>query len=216
LAIDNEKEIAKTTAILDFYSNRAVAHASFFLASIFGLVAFSAIVHELGANNYILFWSSTAVFFGFSYMGYYTITRFGFYAGLASAITLSGLSHDTVFKKIPIDNHSLFEEYSVKYKQQVRFLLPIRFYEWVGKQYKKDKKYEKWINLATGCFYWIVIIIIGAIAFERFWLYQSIWFWILGMIILIDIFVVIPYLSPLRVESKNSQIEESPKDSTSK
>lgn len=194
MGIEDDEDIAKTTAILDFYSSRAVAHASFFLASIFGLVAFSAIVHELSANNSSLFWVSTAVFFGFSYMGYYTITRFGFYAGLASAIALSGLSQEDIFRKIPTGNHFLFEEYKEKYKQQVRFLLPIRFYEWVGNRYKKDRKYEKWINLVTGCFYWGAIIIIGTIVFEKFWFYQSICFWILGMIILIDIFVVIPYI----------------------
>ena len=199
---DNDDEIAKKTGLLDFYSNRAVAHASFFVASIFGLVAFATIVHDLTPTSFILFWLSTLVFFGFSYLAYYAIIRFGFYATIASIIASSGLTQTEVFEKIPIENHSLSEIYYEKHKQQMRILLPLKLRSWA-----ESGKYKESIILVTGSLYWIFIVILGIIVFEKFWLFQSIylWIWILAMVILTIVFVAVPYIWDLKREEKSEK-----------
>lgn len=73
------------SALLDFYSDRAVAFASFFLASIFGLVTVLAIVQGI-EDSVFLISISLFLFWAFAYAGYYTFQRFRFYADIASKL----------------------------------------------------------------------------------------------------------------------------------
>ena len=80
---DNEKDIGKITAMVDFYSDRAVAHASFFLASLFGLFS----VLSLAQNQHTLkcVW---AIPYWLLFLGsLYTFVNFSFYATYAQKIT---------------------------------------------------------------------------------------------------------------------------------
>ena len=88
---DDSLLASRIGALLDFYSDRAVAHASFFVASIFGLVTMSAIVLQL--EDKLFAWISIPLFFAFSYLGYFTLVRFGFYADISERLTV-GLKRD--------------------------------------------------------------------------------------------------------------------------
>lgn len=87
-------------ALLDFYSDRAVAHASFLVASIFGLVTLMAIV-QLMINHALnlLIYISLIPFVVFSYLGFHSLRRFGKYASVADKLQQSFLN----YAKLKID-----------------------------------------------------------------------------------------------------------------
>ena len=75
------------SALLDFYSDRAVAHASFLLASIFGLVTLLAIVQQMiSQTSTILICFSLFPFGILAYLGYHTLRRFGAFASNAEEL----------------------------------------------------------------------------------------------------------------------------------
>jgi hypothetical protein len=76
--------IARLAAFLDFYSDRATAHASLFVASVFGLLTVLSLVQGL---NRSVVWLSIFVYFALSYAGYFTLVRFGFFAAIAHRIS---------------------------------------------------------------------------------------------------------------------------------
>lgn len=73
--------IGRLTASLDFYSDRATAHASLFVASIFGLFALLSLIQQALEEWVILL--SVFVYFRLAYAGYITLTRFSYLAGVA-------------------------------------------------------------------------------------------------------------------------------------
>ena len=90
----NENVIAARCALLDFWGDNAVSFASQFVASIFGLITMSALIHSvliyLEDNNlpdYALiafFIFSFLLYLGLSYVARYTYIRFTNYSSLAS------------------------------------------------------------------------------------------------------------------------------------
>lgn len=72
---DSNKEsllTSRMSALLDFYCDRAVAHASFFFASVFDIITILAVILQLGENNVSFFlfpiplvWLSIPVFLFF-------------------------------------------------------------------------------------------------------------------------------------------------------
>ncbi len=72
-------KISSLSAILDFYSDRAIAHASFFLASFFGLFTVLQIQQNPTLGWAILYW---ILFLA----GLYTLNRFGYYASFAQKL----------------------------------------------------------------------------------------------------------------------------------
>jgi len=80
-----ENKISELSALLEFYSNRATAHASYFVAFVFGLFTIFGLAQNV-ANIYeqritllILSW---VVWLS----GYYCLLNFGFYSFLAERI----------------------------------------------------------------------------------------------------------------------------------
>jgi hypothetical protein len=73
---DDSLFTSRVAALLDFYSDRATAHASLFVASIFGLVTVLAIVQAFILVNppieRWIVWASEYLFFIFTYVGYFT------------------------------------------------------------------------------------------------------------------------------------------------
>lgn len=82
LSLD-EKEIARLSAICDFHSDRAEAHASFFLAFLFGLFAILAIVASTDLPYEILL----ALPYGILFVGgLWSFANFSLYATYAEGI----------------------------------------------------------------------------------------------------------------------------------
>jgi hypothetical protein len=96
--------ISRAAALLDHYSSRAVAHASFFVASIFGLITFTALASEgfVDMGNVWYYFLCTYLFWIFAYLGHYTLRRFNSYASIAEAIAKKGLNEKDVFEKLGI------------------------------------------------------------------------------------------------------------------
>lgn len=86
-----EKLTAKE-ALLDFYSDRAVAHASFFLASLFGLFTVLAITQNAQVNK----WLWLIPYFLLFSLGVYTYSNFCYYAVLADSIRRNIQNESTI------------------------------------------------------------------------------------------------------------------------
>jgi len=103
-------EVDARAALLDFYSSRAVAHASYFIASIFGIVTLLALSQNIGRvpfqNNILWDWLAVAIWFIvyaiFAYMGYYTLGQFSKYAAYADTLRASSLALDAHLEDIKI------------------------------------------------------------------------------------------------------------------
>jgi hypothetical protein len=183
-------------ALLSFYSSKAVAHAGFFVASIFGLVTFSAIVQQLEVKSIV--WFSTLLFLGFSYMGYYTLIKFDYYAVLSEELAKVGLRREKTLSKIPYpeskqekstnlkDEQNTFWKFLKKQEDlQIRLLFPKKLLS----MYKGQGK------LILGFMYWFAIIYLGSIVYSKFW--DSILDWIIWLgysWIVIFIVVFLPHI----------------------
>lgn len=82
------------SALLDFYSSRAVAHASYFMASIFGIVALLTLCQNIGnpfhSNKWWCDLLAAMLWFGaysiFAFLGWWTLHKFGKYATYADKL----------------------------------------------------------------------------------------------------------------------------------
>lgn len=104
-------KLTAQAALLDFYSDRAVAHASFLVASIFGLVTLLAIVQQMVNQTQIqidLICFSLMPFYAFSYVGFWTLQRFGKYAAVADKM------HENFIKysEFKVDTRGKKEDFS--------------------------------------------------------------------------------------------------------
>ena len=125
-------QLTAQAALLDFYSDRAVAQASFLIASIFGLITLLAMVQQMINEASLLLLSLSLVpFLTFSYLGFYSLQRFGYYAVIADKLQQNLSSYTGEFKVYPskrqggIDFH-LFADRQDQQKQRLvlrRFLL---------------------------------------------------------------------------------------------
>jgi hypothetical protein len=83
-------KIAARSALLDFYSDRAVAFGGFFLASVFGILTMLAIVQGIkcsDSNLTIVFVSLSFVpYLIFALIGYISLRQFVSYARIANQI----------------------------------------------------------------------------------------------------------------------------------
>ena len=83
-------KIAARSALLDFYSDRAVSFGGFFLVSLFGLVTMLALVQGIESSRDLVTTSMVGLslipFLIFAIMGYAAMQRYIHYAGIASDI----------------------------------------------------------------------------------------------------------------------------------
>lgn len=85
------EELSARSALLQFYSQRAVSFASLFVASIFGLITWSAIVRAIdvkGASYLVFIGLSLIVYIFFAYASRHTFKRFTYYADIASKLAV--------------------------------------------------------------------------------------------------------------------------------
>ena len=161
----DDQGIARLAALLDFYSDRAVAHASFFIASIFGLITFSSISTELNAGE-IYWYLAIFLFLGFAYAGHHTLLRFGYYAFISQEIVGRGLWQKALFESTWFDEEKGAGETNLQ--------------EWINELNKKHNQYslsyyiKKLIpkgasilndNRVVFAVYWLFIIILFCIVF---------------------------------------------------
>lgn len=144
-------------ALLDFYSDRAVAHASFFVASIFGMLSISSIIQRLHET---LWWFSTGLFFIFSYMGYHSLSKFSYFADISEKLSTHGLkANETLVKVRWKDNkgvqRKLGDYVSKKDAKQEKILLFSRIINAFGPR-------------VMGILYWGIIFYLGSIVYSKF------------------------------------------------
>jgi hypothetical protein len=186
---DSDKAVAEVAALVDFYSDRAVAHASFFVASIFGTLTFLALVTTLQKPvNEFYYLVSILLFLGFAYMGYFTLVRFGYYASISDYLTWRGLQREEVFERY---NYS-----RVAFKQTVKtqeLKLPPKMLMKTG---EKTKSPVGLIFLYL--IYWGGIIFCGAVVFQRFWtpdgnpiFYWECW-WFISVLFILLLTIIFP------------------------
>lgn len=115
---EREKQLAiKLTAkaaLLDFYSDRAVAHASLFVASIFGLVTVLAIIQNIECNV-LLLPLSLLLYWAFAYAGYFTFQRFSYYADISDRL------RQDIDKEAKIDSIEIYTESRGKKLRKTNF-----------------------------------------------------------------------------------------------
>ena len=82
--------IAARSALLDFYSDRAVAFGGFFIASIFGLLTVLTLSQGIGCPirewEAVLVVLSIVVYVVFVYIGYYVLRGFSYYVQIADKL----------------------------------------------------------------------------------------------------------------------------------
>jgi len=83
-AEEEEWAFRSLSVVQDFYSKRAVAHASFFVASVFGLFTVLRLIYEMNpypASQFTL----SVVYIGVWIFGGYSFLNFSFYATIANS-----------------------------------------------------------------------------------------------------------------------------------
>lgn len=166
---DDDLFLTRVSALLDFFSDKAVAHASFFVASIFGVVTLLALIQGFQRGHIItlLIWTghissiSTIPFFAVSYAGYYALNRFGYFADLSDKLTLA-LRLDETLGRICINPDKKEEEqesllaYKGRRENVQRRLLLLRML------------IERARSTIGGA-YWAAIFVMAAVTYSRFW-----------------------------------------------
>ncbi len=168
--------------LLDFYSSRAVAHASFFIASIFGLVAFSSMTSTAFSISLKFYFPAFLLFFGLAYLGYHALTRFRFYAAIAQHITYFGLKNDDVLKSIITSRtdkaKNLLDDFSKGSNEQDKLLIFTRMRKYFSnwdtnrEKAKKENGNHKKIGLGTTSYliwigYWFAMVLLTILVFSE-------------------------------------------------
>lgn len=185
-------EYSRIGDLLGHYSSRAVAHASFFIASIFGIVTLSAVIQQMSEKPWFWFLFlvlSMLLFFGFSYVGYYTMKRFGYYADLAEVLSNQGLRREEVMREILMraqDNETLLKHFDSNTENQRKSVLL--------RGLLAEPAYSSPL-LAGG--YWVGIFLLGLIAYEKFFavslgLYSLLFF--VGLYVATLLLVILPII----------------------
>lgn len=187
---DDEKNcslfVSRVAALLDFYSDRATAHASLFVASIFGILTLLALVQNFNSNTLIFI--SIIAYFIFSYLGYHTLVRFGFYADIAQRLAV-GLPQNPTMEKIGISK----EEFQHEDPNLLRYL---RHYEVIQQKIllipKISHKYNRHWKYIICLIYWAMVTFVGCIVyFEKLALSDFI-----GLLSILLIFIVTAVILP--------------------
>ena len=114
--------------LLDFYSDRAEAHASLMVACLFGLFGLLAVVQILPVSGWwtrtLKIWSSM-IYVSFCLTAYHCLQRFGYYANMA----------EYVYRYIR-DNYVPFDRTKVSTEEGMRSLLALENRLQFGRKYR--------------------------------------------------------------------------------
>ena len=211
----------ETSALLDYYSDRAVAHASFFIASIFGILTFSAIVASytdsstlptLINSNPLLLVVGTILFLAFAYMGYNSLITFNHYASLSNDIAAypikekqlwdgygwavpktKGRESQSKWMSVLDSKLDIYKEYSFEtYGDNIeKRELSLKKYSLFRLVSKQMS--DTYIKPILGIAYWAVIILLGVFSFYNH-ISNFAWIWVLSLILIIVFLVGLPIL----------------------
>jgi len=158
---NKERETQSLAAVLDFYSDKSDAHASFFLASLFGLFTVLSITQGFRGEpvRYLLLIPYWLLFFG----GLYSLLNFGLYATLARSI------------KVRIQNETIRQAEGLLEYPRYRLLL----FFWHLKRGRVDRV------VVIGGFYVIAASVSCFVVFEL-WI-TELWSWILFLALVIGV-----------------------------
>jgi hypothetical protein len=180
---------ARLAAFLDFYSDRATAHASLFVASLFGIFTLLAIVQNLSGFGV---WASIIIYFALIYAGYFTLVRFGFYADISQRIT-EGLEQRSTFKNVKWENkvekekENLFKYLTKANAIQQKILFPKEIIRRLG----RSGLY------LMAFFYWGITSFFGLIVYSKHLTVWTDWIiWISVFVVLVLMIVVLPSKYP--------------------
>lgn len=170
-----DKNVTKVSAFVEFYSDRAITHASFLVASILSLMILLSILPQL---NDVSRWLSTFFFFGFSYLGYFILLRFKFYTDISHRLMIL-LQPNTIILSNDETRKLSFSEYQENQATfQKKILLP--------RQLMRNLTRKEAYLVIGGC-YWAAVFALGTIVYSRY-LDEGQWallFGILGLICVI-------------------------------
>ena len=161
-------KISARSALLDYYSDRAVSFSGFFLASIFGLLTMMALVQGIECNDVtiqsVFLILSVFPVFTFAYMGWYVMKRFSYYVEIANKIEIgdmtkegNGLRFSAALDEIKCD---ISNDQGKSEKKDVLQLIE-------GNATKQNKLVGKKIITSRWFreIYWILIIILALITY---------------------------------------------------
>ena len=152
-------EVDAEGALLDFFSDRAVAHAGFFLASIFGLVSLAALVWQLSHDG-DLFWAALSLipYQTFAFLGFWSLRRFGGYASMAHVLQSKLAEHlrdvDFQYHGATAKVQDIAQE-EINRQKKRRILMPI----FGGRWWNSYVQYFGYLLLVPGA--------LGAIVYSR-------------------------------------------------
>lgn len=198
---DNPLFISRVAALLDFYSDRATAHASLFVASIFGLVTVLAIIQAfILSNNQFdrwIIWGSEFLFFIFTYVGHYTLNQFSYYANISQRLT-AGLEQKKSFLGIPVDaKEENLDQYFDRLERNQRLILIPKMLV---------KKLGTFGGFFLAIIYWIIVFFLGLIVYFPFFISLiEIIEWVSIFLTLFIVIVVLPVIAMFIVDRNGSQ-----------
>ena len=174
----SEKEADETvnvltarSAILDFYSDRATSFASFFVASIFGLVTMLAIVqwidrglaYNIPGYYGLLIGISIVIYVLFAKAGHYVFTRFVHYANIADKLVFEPFERGSeTIRRSLLDIAELEKlEFCTKTEGQTNLREYLR-----KRTDRQEKRIEKKVLKTTFDFmYLILVVLLGTLVF---------------------------------------------------
>ncbi len=155
------------TSLLDFYNSRTTSFANLFLASIFGVVALSAIVgvipvnlttNNIWANKHALISIIPYVFFVF--MGYYTFDRYRNYADIAEKIKSNAFEYP---------NYTNLNKSKVSLTNKQKQMETIGLADFIHKKGRRQNRLFKWLRQRGSdlfvVFFFIALITLGFVVY---------------------------------------------------
>ena len=159
------------SAILDFYSDRATSFASFFVASMFGLVTMLAIVqwidrgvaYDIPGYYGLLISISIGIYVLFAKAGHYVFSRFVHYANIADKLIFepSKKGSNTIRRSL-LDIAELEKlEFCTEFEGQTNLREYLK--KRTGQQEKRTVK--KALKNAFDFIYFILVVFLGTLVF---------------------------------------------------
>lgn len=153
---DKDEAITVLAGLLDFHSDRATAHASFIVASIFGLYAILFSFNTYFANDNVGIAVFVITYIFLALFSFYSFLNFSRYASIANAIQQimerEYCLKDNVIREKLASIEKIKKETSFFVKKRTKLLL--NFQQWKG---KIPTLIVAWIITVFLPFFWILI-----------------------------------------------------------
>jgi hypothetical protein len=161
------------SAILDFYSDRATSFASFFVASIFGLVTMLTIVQGInqggayGNPSYygFLIVISIVVYIVFAYAGRYIFKRFAHYADIADKLVFEPRVLNEESETIQKSLFNIAELEKLKWRTQLEGESNLKKYREKTSKVQHQLFAKKALRCRFDLIYSVLVVLLGTLVF---------------------------------------------------